>query len=201
MPVTYRVLRWFEDNFAWEFQPALTSLMTRQLTIPGFGNKATVGQNIMLVHALVNFVPCCCLPFVPQLACNILATTYKYYFQAQCRHWRFTCMWKWVNWDSKTWRFGHFRAAELIAVWNLLAKPEVDSMEMRAKKWTSRVARHFFLQKAITDDFSLLYWARKKCLSVVAIMLQASWGGCDKLEQEQTSPNHVQVIFPEPVHA
>ena len=26
---------------------------------------------------------CCCLPLLPQLACNILATTYKYYFRAQ----------------------------------------------------------------------------------------------------------------------
>ena len=25
---------------------------------------------------------CCCLPLLPQLACNILATTYKYYFRA-----------------------------------------------------------------------------------------------------------------------
>ena len=25
---------------------------------------------------------CCCLPLLPQLACNILATAYKYYFRA-----------------------------------------------------------------------------------------------------------------------
>ena len=26
---------------------------------------------------------CCCLPLLPEIACNILATTYKYYFRTQ----------------------------------------------------------------------------------------------------------------------
>ena len=39
------------------------------------------------------------------------------------------------------------------------------------------------------------YRAEKICLHMVARMLQAGWGRSDKLQQEQTSPNHVQRNF------
>ena len=43
------------------------------------------------------------------------------------------------------------------------------------------------------------YRAEKISLYMVARMLQASWGIIVKLQQEQTSPNHIQVLFHGPV--
>ena len=43
------------------------------------------GREIKLVYDLVKFVPAAAYHILPQLACNILATTYKYYFSAQYR--------------------------------------------------------------------------------------------------------------------
>ena len=41
----------------------------------------------------------------------------------------------------------------------------------------------------------MIYRVEKKSLYVVARMFQASPGRSDKLQQEQTSPNHVQELF------
>ena len=42
-----------------------------------------LGLKIILVRGFVKFVPAVAYHNLPQLACNIVTTTYKYYFLAQ----------------------------------------------------------------------------------------------------------------------